>query len=223
MQNDSQKEAFSSYEADEYFLRNQKILKEYSADKDPVMKILDEYNCIPKNILEIGCNGGYRLNAINERFPYSKVCGIEPSQKAIEYGKMQYPKIDFYQGTADNLSIFEASTFDFVIIGFVLYVVDRDLLFKTISEIDRVLINGGILINIDFFARVPHKNEYSHIKNQNAFSFKQNYDEIFTSSRLYQLLDKRSVNHSSKKYDITNDYYDKYVVSTLRKDMLLGY
>ena len=46
MADKSQKEAFLNYEADNYFLRNKEV--KYVAEKDFVIKVLQEYNSAPK-------------------------------------------------------------------------------------------------------------------------------------------------------------------------------
>lgn len=221
MADKSQKEAFLKYEADNWFLRNKEV--KYVAEKDFVVKVLQEYNSAPKNVLEIGCNTGYRLEGIRTLFPGSKVSGIEPSSEAITKGKLDYPKIDFVKGTADDMTMFNKNSFDLVIIGFVLYVIDRDILLKVIAETDRVLSDGGILMIIDFFADRPTRNPYEHIKEMDAFAFKQNYDEIFLATNLYHTIDKRSQSHTTKTYDLSGDYYNKYSLTTLRKDLTAGY
>lgn len=216
-----QKEAFLAYEADNWFKRNK--MAEYLPEKDVVIKVLKEYSVSAIDVLEIGCSSGYRLNAIASTFMDVHATGIEPSQEAINYGRQTYPNITFVRGTADEMSVFQAGSFDLVIIGFVLYVVDRDLLFKAIAETDRVLKDGGILMIIDFFSEIPNRNAYHHIKDIFAYAFKQNYDEIFTASKLYHLVDKRSMSHSRKQYDLTGDFYNKYALTTLRKDLSAGY
>jgi ubiquinone/menaquinone biosynthesis C-methylase UbiE len=218
--NNSQKEAFLAYEADNYFNRNKNV--SYVPDDDVVIQLLKEYKYSPKNTLEIGCNSGYRLEAIRT-VSGSAVTGIEPSQQAIEAGSKQYPQVDFVKGTADNLSAFSTGSFDLIVIGFVLYVVDRELLLKTVAETDRVLKDGGVLMIIDFFTERPVRNAYKHIDQVEAYAYKQNYDEIFASTQMYQLLDKRSLSHVSKDLDLTGDYYNKYAVTTLRKDMQAAY
>jgi ubiquinone/menaquinone biosynthesis C-methylase UbiE len=219
----AQKEAFLKYEADNYFNRNQAILSSYSPEKDPVITMLREYQSTPKRVLEIGCNAGYRLNGIKTVFPDCEVYGIEPSTAAIDYGKKNYQNINFVQGTTDDLGIFEDAFFDLIIIGFVFYVVDRAILLKTIGEIDRVLQNKGALINIDFFAQTPHKKAYTHINQIEAYSYKQSYEDIFTASRLYLLTDKRSFNHSTRDYDISESFQNKMTVSLLQKNLDAGY
>jgi ubiquinone/menaquinone biosynthesis C-methylase UbiE len=217
-----QKQAFLNYEADSWFMRN--INYKYVAENDVVIKVLKEYCAAPQNVLEIGCSSGYRLNAIAENFPGANVTGIEPSKRAIEKGQQIYSKVNFVHGTADEMNQLPTAGYDMIIIGFVLYVIDRDILFKVIAETDRVLKNGGILVIVDFFSETPRRNPYKHIEDFAAYAFKQRYEDVFIASNLYQLLDKRSVNHSSKGlYDLTADYYDKYAVTTLRKDVIAGY
>jgi ubiquinone/menaquinone biosynthesis C-methylase UbiE len=217
----SQKDAFLKYEADSWFARNKN--HGYSADNDIVIQVLKEYNAAPTSALEIGCSFGYRLNAIQKEFQNTRVSGIEPSERAIEEGKSHYPSINIIRGTADDMSSFDSGMFDLVIIGFVLYVVDREMLFRVVSETDRVLKDGGILMIIDFFSEKPVRNPYEHIRDIQAFAFKQNYEDIFTASKLYHLLDKRSMSHSTKGYDLTADFYNKYSLTTLRKDLSAGY
>jgi ubiquinone/menaquinone biosynthesis C-methylase UbiE len=217
----SQKEAFLNYEGDNYYLRNKQV--EYQVEKDMVVKVLTDYQYRPSSILEIGCNTGYRLYAISQMFPGSEVFGIEPSKQAITQGEAQYPGVKFVHGTADEMQQFSSGKFDLVIIGFVLYVIDREILLKVLAETDRVLKNGGILMIIDFFAELPSQNKYEHIKELPAFAYKQNYDEVFTATKLYHLIDKRSMSHSVKSHDLSNDYYNKYMIATLKKDLTAGY
>jgi ubiquinone/menaquinone biosynthesis C-methylase UbiE len=223
MEKNKQKEAFLSYEADAWFDRNKEYLLKYNVENDEVVKLIKSYNIKPENILEIGCSAGHRLNGIKSIFPKCQVYGVEPSQKAIAFGKSNYKNIHLFNGTADNLNEIQDESMDLVIVGFMLYVIDRTILLKVISEINRVLKDGGALILVDFFAEVPQKKDYSHIKNFSAFSFKQNYDEIFTSSKLYFLIDKSTFNHSTAKLDASNDYYNNYSIALLKKDIDAGY
>lgn len=217
----SQKDAFLKYEADNYFLRNKDV--KYVGEDDVVLKVLREYNAQPKNVLEIGCSTGYRLHAISTFYNTAKTTGVEPSDEAIKQGQSVYPEVKFIKGTADDMATLGSASFDLVIIGFVLYVVDREILFKVISETDRVLADGGTLMIIDFFSEKPVRNHYQHIKDIEAYAYKQNYEEVFMASKLYHLLDKRSMSHSSKGYDLSSDFYDKYSLVTLRKDLTAGY
>src|SRR5687768_8314377 len=102
-ESNKQKDAFTTYEADAWFERNKTFLLEYTSDTDNVVKLIREYDLDPESLLEIGCSAGYRLNGLKKIFKACKVHGIEPSRKAIEFGRSTYPDIDLTQGTADNL------------------------------------------------------------------------------------------------------------------------
>ncbi|MBL0738849.1 class I SAM-dependent methyltransferase [Flavobacterium sp. GN10] len=223
MEANNQKGSFLSYEANAWFERNKSVIENYSLERDRVVTLIKEYDLKAESILEIGCSAGYRLNAIKSIFADSEVFGVEPSEKAIEYGESHFPSVNFIHGTADNLEQFDKESLDIVIVGFVFYVIDRNILLKVVAEIDRVLRNGGILIIVDFFSENSLKNVYEHIQEFTAFSFKQNYDEVFTASKLYYLLDKSTWNHSEKKLDASNNYYDKYSISLLKKDIESSY
>lgn len=223
METKLQKEAFEAYEADAWFDRNCEYLKSCNPNEDEVLKLIKNYNLNPNRLLEVGCSGGFRLNGIKVNYPSCEVYGIEPSEKAIAWGKDNFPNVCFKKGTADNLSDFLDNSMDVVIIGFVFYVIDRSNVLKVVSEIDRILKNNGTLIITDFFSETPLKNNYHHIKDIEAHSYKQNYDEIFTSSKLYYLLDKSTFNHETRKRDASEDYFNKYSVTLLKKDLFASY
>jgi ubiquinone/menaquinone biosynthesis C-methylase UbiE len=218
-----QKHTFLSYEADEWFNRNKNVILNYDSSCDHVLNLISSYKIEIDSILEIGCSAGYRLNAIKKTNKNLKVFGIEPSEKAIEYGRLNFPDISFIHGTADDLSCFDDESLDLVIVGFVLYVVDRNILLKVVAEIDRVLKNGGSIIIIDFFSEAALKNLYHHIDDFEAYSYKQNYDEIFTASKLFYLIDKSTYNHSTKLLDSSSDYNNNYSISLLIKDLNSSY
>jgi ubiquinone/menaquinone biosynthesis C-methylase UbiE len=219
MEHSNQKKAFIDYEANQWFERNREKLLEYTAHNDHVISLMLKFQLAPERVLEIGSSAGYRLNAIYEKFPPSKVHGIEPSSHAIDYGKKKYVNVNFIQGTADSMSMFADNYFNLIIVGFVFYVVDRELLIRTIAEIDRVLKNNGHLIIIDFCSEVPVRKNYHHIKTFEAFSFKQSYEQAFLSTCLYNLIDKSSFHHESTLPDANSDLQDLYTISLLRKDL----
>lgn len=219
MENNPQKKAFLEYEADKWFERNRDYLFKYTPDKDHVISLILKYHLSAQRVLEIGCSAGYRLNAIHEKFLQCEVYGIEPSSFAIDYGKKKYINVNFIQGTADNMSTFEDNSFNLVIVGFVFYVVDRELVIRTIAEIDRILKDNGHLIIIDFCSAAPVKRNYHHISKFEAFSFKQNYEQAFTSTCLYNLLDKSSFHHESTLPDATSDIQELFSISLLRKEL----
>src|SRR5258706_6280933 len=209
-----QKKFFLEKEADAWFDRNFRTIENFNVAEDKVWETITRYNIQPKECLEIGCSAGHRLHAWKKELPQSDFYGIEPSNKAVAYGKENFKSINLKIGTIDDLSLFDDNKFDTIIIGFLLYVLDRELLFKAVAEVDRILKNGGYLIIVDFQALKPVRVKYHHIKDAEAYSFKQKYENIFVSSCLYHLVDKKTLTHSldNVRYDASKEYYDQYVI-----------
>jgi hypothetical protein len=90
------------------------------------------------------------------------------------------------------------------------------------SNIDRLLNNNGILIINDFYAARPNWGIPSH-QDKEMYSFKQNYENIFTSTTLYHLIAKDSLHHSGKSYSADRNFDDKQQVTMLHKDISQGY
>jgi ubiquinone/menaquinone biosynthesis C-methylase UbiE len=219
------KETWLKYEADAWFDRNKHAVIQNvmgGGRNDSIVNLLQKYNISLDKVLEIGCSAGYRLNDIKNCYPNCEVYGIDPSQKAIEFGKQHFPDAHLQTGTIDKLP-YEKETFDVVIVGFVFYVVDRDLLLQSIAEIDRVLKNNGLLIIIDFFSARPLKNEYAHIKEYQSYVFKQKYEDVFMASELYHLMDKTTLNHATNAEDAQTIFHDLVSVVMLRKDYDAAY
>lgn len=221
--NTLQRKAFQQYEANQWFARNKSLLNSYAGEHDFVVNLLLQYKIKPLRILELGSSAGYRLHYLKHLFPDAQVFGIDPSTDAVATGTQLYPGVELHVGTADDLSVFEDGFFDLVIIGFVFYVIDRSLLLRVVSEIDRVLADKGLLINVDFFSEKAIKNNYHHITEFEAFSFKQGYETIFLASEMYQLLHKISFHHSNRQPDATDDYFNKCTATLLKKDVNAGY
>lgn len=223
MKNKSQKDAFIAFEADAWYERNKDFIVNYDPATDPVVDVIEKYKISPKSIVEIGCSSGYRLNALSKTFSDCKCYGIDASNKAIIEGSKQYSQLDLSTATADELVGIEDSTIDVVIVGFVFYVIDRNKLLKTMSEIDRVLKNGGYLIIVHFFSARPLRNSYHHIKDFQAFSFKQTYFQAFTNTNTFFLIDFSTHDHSTEKQDRVGDLSNAYTCSLLVKDLDEGY
>lgn len=182
-----QKDIFLSNEGNKYLERNKAVyLNEGNLEGNELFMACDKYIKDDFRILEIGCCNGINLNYYSKTKSV-ELYGIDPSDEAIEMGKSQYPKINLNVGTADKLD-FEDGYFDMVIFGFCLYLVDRNLLFKSISEADRVLKNKGFLCIVDFDVNIPKKNAYRHFKN--VYSYKLDYSKLFTCYPEYTLIEK---------------------------------
>ena len=194
----NQKEVFLDGEGDAWYSRNQISLNQIK--ESPELGLLSKYIQDEYKILEIGCSDGTKLNCLKSliKTQGNSFYGIDPSNLAIEEGNNNFTDIELLVGSSDYLP-YENNYFDMVIVGFCLYLVDRDLIFKTVSEIDRVLKESRILAITDFDTTSPYKNEYSHAKG--VYAYKNSYYKFFEGGNHYTLADKVSFNHYSNKFE----------------------
>ena len=82
-----QKQVFLDKESDSWFERNLSFIESFDGNHDAICALIDRYSLKPKRILEIGCSAGYRLAYLKTRFPSAEVRGVEPSKRAVDYGK----------------------------------------------------------------------------------------------------------------------------------------
>lgn len=214
------KNIFLENEGDSFFKRNKTAFNNIQYINDDIIlkniKNNISLNDLKVNILELGCSNGWRLNELYNLFPNNSYYGIDPSKDAIGNGKLNNSIINFEVSTCDNMNFFEDKKFDIILIPFVFMYIDRELLLKSISEIDRVLKNNGLLIITDFYSNRQRKNNYKYINN--SYIYKQNFYEIFLSTKNYFLNKLESFSHNTSN---NNDNYDDtcfYV--ELKKDLL---
>lgn len=212
----SQDKIFLEYEGNNWFKRNVNCIIDASRN-DLILKMIDLYEIIPKNVLEIGACNGFRLNEIHKKYG-SNCTAVEPSELAIEDGKNRYPNIVFYKGIASELPFDDKSKFDMIIINFVFHWISREKLFKAVSEIDRVLSDNGILIIGDFMPDSPVKVNYHHVKDEQMWTYKQDYSRLFTCSNLYTSVGFITGHHETKELDPDADSMSRISVSILRKN-----
>lgn len=199
-----QKSMFGSQEGDNYYARNRDKLfaSEKAPDEDPIVQSIAQLKLEPKNILEVGCSNGWRLNILTNIYK-SKCWGIDPSGKAIQQGRYDFPCLVLDKATADNLP-YENCMFDMIIFGFCLYLCDRSDLFKIAYEADRVLIQRGHIIIYDFHPSFPYKNQYTHY--EGLYSYKMNYSKMFSWNPEYLLKYHNVFPHPPLEDGTTDDY-----------------
>lgn len=177
-----QKKLFLLKEGDSYFQRNKfSVSKNLHFINNLIFKLLKKKS----KILEIGCGKGDLLNLLSRNSQY-KIFGIDPSKKALKFNKNI--KIFLKRGTADNLQ-FPDNSFNLVIFGFCLYLVDKNLLLKVAAEANRVLKNNGYLIIYDFFNNKSLEVNYSH--NKNIKTHKMDYSSLFSWHPYYEIVFKK--------------------------------
>lgn len=181
----NQKTAFLRGEGDRWFERNAAHLSH--GKQDVVVEAMAALNLRPSAILEIGAANGHRLAALSTSLG-AQCAGVEPSAQAVEDGLAANPHVDLRVGAADELP-FEAGSFDLVIIGFCMYLVDPKLHLKAVAEADRVLADGGARIVFDFMAAQPYFNDYAHLPGLRAH--KMEFSRLFTAHPAYTLVHRQ--------------------------------
>jgi len=98
-----------------------------------------------QKILDLGCGDGLNIKVLR-KMGIKNIVGVDISQDLINKAKILNPKNKFYKTSADKLP-FKNNTFDIVLVDSVFHHLMSYP--KPVSEIDRVLINGGKLCFIE--------------------------------------------------------------------------
>lgn len=215
----SQKDVFLvGGEGDRYFQRNFSKYLEGAVQEIPRhLQFLSKFIRKGDKVLEIGCATGINLQRMRN-LTGCEGYGVDPSGDAIIQGRSAFPELVLEVGTADELPFFNGY-FDFVLFGFCLYLVDRSLLPKAVSETDRVLKDKGFLAITDFDATVPIMRPYRHVPGM--FSYKMDYSKLFTAYPHYSLAEKISFSHASD--DFCDDPDERIASNVLFKDSSKAY
>lgn len=182
-----QAEIFLDGEGDAWHERNKDTPR-----VDPVMPLLERHGIAPEMVLEIGCGTGWRLHALRDK--YQCACfGIDPSATAIATGRKSYPMVNLARGIGTKLSTdhFVAGAFDLIIFGFCLYLVDRDDLFFTVAEADRVLKTGGYIAIQDFYEQTSSAVVVPYKHHKGVFCYKMHYEWLWLGSPSYQFIEEQ--------------------------------
>jgi SAM-dependent methyltransferase len=172
--------AFSDGEGDRYFERNRDALAAYDAAVDPVAQCVRLAGLRPSSILEIGAAAGDRVAALAGELGAS-AHAVDPSAAAIEDGRRRHPHVAMSVAAMDTLP--NIGPFDLVVVNFVFHWVDRRLLLRSVSEVDRMVADGGHLVIGDFLPAGHAKTQYHH--RPGVWTFKQRYSDVFTTSGVY--------------------------------------
>ena len=204
----NQSEVFLEAEGDRYYARNKATLenKDQFYCEDLLCQTLADFKAEVKQILEIGCATGQKLQYLCQHFGVGG-SGVDPSSKAVEDGNQRLAAAGIQnvvlKVSTANVLPFEKQQFDLVYFGFCLCWVGRDDLFAAIAEGDRVLKPGGFLVVGDFDPAKRHKRPYHH--KEGLFSYKQQYANLFTASGHYYLMSKYSLSHGSHHFSKDSD------------------
>ena len=211
----NQDKIFFAKEGDNWFKRNRQDIHD-DRFSDPVLALLAQYKLKPKKVLEVGAANGWRLAKIADSYG-SQCIGIEPSKAAVADGKKRFKKIALKTGLASALPVNEE--FDLVIVHYVLHWVSREELMGAVVEIDRVVADGGYLVIGDFDPFYPTRTRYHHLPNDEVYTYKLDYANIFAATALYRSIARMTFLHEN--HEITHDKAgeDRGVVSLLKKSL----
>lgn len=223
MKNEQEK-IFEQGEGDNWFKRNKDYIRK--SQDDWIEKAIEKLDLKENaSIIECGCSSGHRLARLKKILPNSRVVGFDISKEAICYGKKEYSEIELYQHKISEE--FDIGQYDVVICNFVLHWVDRQDLSRVISNIDKLVANGGVLLIGDFLPDYNHKNKYKHLENEEVYTYKQNYASIFESLGIYKTIGVYISDHTKLKCMeekiIFSDSDNRVSLSILKKDIFNFY
>jgi len=189
-----------SKEANEYFKRNcetQDSILYYN-----IINLLKISKIKPKNILEIGCANGSKLNIYQKQLKPSVSYGIDLSDKAINHGIKKYKKLKLLHLSSLNINKIKIK-FDLIICGYFLDQLDRNEIFKQFDLIYKKLNKNGYLIIYDFDPLFRHTN--NNIHHNNLLTFKMKYENFLEESGLFKIVYKNQLRIKSNKKYKSND------------------
>lgn len=189
---------FLKSEGDGWYNRNKSLFDDQSSAELRAPTILAEmYGLNPGSVLEVGCSNGWRLEEFRSK--YGAECfGVEPSGSAIEDGRVKFPEIKLERGVAAQIPFKEPC--DLVIVNYVLHWVSRGELYRSVTEIDRLVKDGGYLMIGDFLPDTPCRTNYHHYADEQVFTYKMDYPALFTVSSTYKEIAKLCSDHGTKKF-----------------------
>jgi SAM-dependent methyltransferase len=201
----SQDEIFFASEGDAWFRRNRAAQQDIGSGKAhdwPGELALDlARRTQPSSILELGCSQGARLAFLRNAIGGSVRCvGVDASREAVEEGSRAYPGIDLRHGLLNAVPL--DGVYDLVILNFVLHWVDRVSLARSLSEVDRLVKDGGYLVLGDFAPDYPQRRRYHHLKDERVYTFKQDYAALFKALGTYASVRRVTYNQDLKEHPI---------------------
>ena len=186
---------FVKKDSDKYFLRNiSNIDKKGNLDKY-YFNLFKNLKINPKSFLDIGCGNGHDLNnfrnkLIKDKFK-TRFYGIDTSELAIKYCKKKFTKINFLKISSLEIEKIKKK-FDFINFNWMLYLLDRESIYKQLDITLKCLNKNSYIGIIDFYSQAPIVNNNIHAKN--LVTYKMNYDKIITGSYLFKRIYHKNFN-----------------------------
>jgi SAM-dependent methyltransferase len=193
-----QDEVFFEQEGDSWFTRNREALSREGEFDWPLelLGMLGDLSGL-RSIAEVGCCNGYRLDELRRRLPTAeRFAGVDASEEAIADGLSRFPGLELQRGVLSDIPL--AGQFDLVVVNFVLHWVDRSTLARSLSEIDRLIGDSGLLVLGDFLPDYPQRRRYHHVDSEQLFTYKQDYARVFEALGTYRELARVTFDHDAR-------------------------
>lgn len=140
-----QREIWANGVGDDWYYRNKDMLGNRDLASDAIKHLMEANKSRPEHILEVGASNGWRLKKLKDQYG-CEVRGIDISIAAI---RNAVDGIHIDHAYAHDLP-YEDKSFDVVIFGFCLCFISPEDWLPIVSESNRVLRNGGLIVLYDF-------------------------------------------------------------------------
>ena len=166
------------------------------------------------SVLEIGCTTGFRLEKARVALG-ARCVGLEISPAAVSEGRERYPEVHIELGAAPrDLDRWPDEQFDVVIVGHFEYLLPREELFGLAAAVDRLVVDGGHIIVMDFLHLTPMSADYRHHPDLRVF--KHDPSAPWLWSPTYTLV-QRQVYDVSESPEVCADPRAWQTIDVLRK------
>jgi SAM-dependent methyltransferase len=201
MKRDKQEIFFLESEANNYFDRNGAELNKMILSAIKFLKPRPN-----SRVVEIGCSSGINLKKIKSLY-HSRVSGLDPSIKAVNYGKKKYKLNNLYVDTFLNYNF--KNKFDIVIDGGFLYLTPNKIINQTLKKIFTIMKINSYFILWEYDTPYSYTNTWKH--NKKIKSYKRNYinlinkinKNLFLISKKYYFAEThKKIKHYNSKTNI---------------------
>jgi len=108
----------------------------------------------PKRILDLGAGLGHNVLPIAEAFPEAEIVAVDAGAPMLRYGlarakSLGIENVTFVQADAEDLSRFEAESFDWIQTTMFLHETSKTAMEQIFAETRRLLKPGGIVLHVE--------------------------------------------------------------------------
>lgn len=121
------------------------------------MKAFEEVVSREMAILDVGCGYGRTLNELHSA-GYKSLYGVDFSQGMIDRGRRLYPYLDLRKNDGSTLPFEDGSFYAVILIAVLTCIAESEGQRRLMSEIERVLKDGGILYINDYLLNTDRRN-----------------------------------------------------------------